>query len=115
MLRRSPIIMTQTRKINFAGLEKLQRDAFDEWSSIIKDPAIPSADSSDDIQPQGVTGVSISFAGDWLPGGRNTFTNVSRNVLNTYLNKNNVVVSSPIDWPSFWNRYGNLFLAVHWK
>jgi hypothetical protein len=100
-------------------MDKLQKiDAvlvttFKKWSSLIADPCIP-ADTSPSKGHLLVTGVSVSFAGDWLPRGRVTYTNVSINTLREKLTPIGITVPKS-QLEQYWANYGNLFLHLYWK
>lgn len=86
-------------------------DVFKEWSGLISDPAIHEA--KEVIVPD-ITGIAINFAGDWLPRGRETFTNISIKSLDTYLSEyGNKTIQN--DKKYFWDWYGKLYLALNWK
>ena len=101
--------------MNFQQLETLQLNAFLEWSKVIKDPVIPCSGANGTTWPSSITGVSVSFAGDWLPSGRKTFTNPSKAVLDAYLKAGSFDTGKVTDWAQHWDAYGELFLALHWK
>lgn len=87
---------------------------FKKWSSLIANPCIPADTGTPTNNPSG-TGVSVSFAGDWLPRGRVTFTNVSQSTLNSVLQSLNLTAVAEENCDRYWRNYGDLFLYLYWK